>query len=118
MIGTIVAVLGYLGYHFVNYREERSVRHFLEDVSTARYDTAYATWDTDGHYSMKDFLADWGKDGFYAKHVESARVVDSNSSGTAVVVYVELPGFRAPVALLVDKESLKLSYAPVNKYTK
>jgi hypothetical protein len=118
IIGTIVAVLGYLTYHFINYREEARVRHFIEDLKTGQYDAAYAGWDTDGRYSMKDFLADWGKDGYYTRQVESARVVDSNTSGTVVVVYVELPGFRAPVALLVDKQNLKISYSPRNKYTK
>ena len=37
---------------------------------------------------MQDFLTDWGKDGYYTKGVESAKVVDSNSRGTSVVVYV------------------------------
>ena len=116
IIGTIVAVLGYLVYHYVNYREEGSVRHFIEDVSTGHYETAYANWDTDGHYTMKDFLADWGKDGYY--HPDSARVIDSNTSGSVVVVYVDMQGFKAPVALRVDKQNLKLSFSPMNKYTR
>jgi hypothetical protein len=118
IIGTIVAVLGYLTYHFINYREEGQVRHFMEDLRTGQFDAAYAIWDTDGRYSMKDFLADWGKDGYYTQHLDAVRVIDSNTSGTVVIVYVDIPGFRAPLALLVDKQNLKLSFSPTNKYTK
>jgi len=33
-----------------------------------------------------------------------------------VIVYVEIDKFKLPLALRVDKESLKLSYSPTNKY--
>src|SRR5262249_32387370 len=114
----VVVLLGYAAYHFANYREEGRVRRFLDDVRAGHYDVAYGGWDTDGRYSMKDFLADWGKEGFYTRGMETARVVDSNTSGSAVVVYVDLSGFKAPLALRVDKQSLKLSYSPMNKYTR
>jgi hypothetical protein len=65
---------------------------------------------------MQDFLSDWGKDGYYTKGVSSAKVMDSNSRGTSVVVYVDIQSLKFPLALRVNKESLKLSYSPTNKY--
>src|SRR5207249_3040712 len=86
-VGTILLVIGGAAYRFANYREERRVRTFLEDIRSGRFDAAYAGWDTDGRYSMKDFLADWGKGGYYAKGANDAQIVDSNTSGSSVVVY-------------------------------
>jgi len=48
--------------------------------------------------------------------VTGAKVVDSNSKGISVTVYVGLSTFDFPLALRVDKETLKLSYSPNNKY--
>ena len=117
-IAVAVIVISSLAYKFANFREEGRVRSFLQDIRSGRYDAAYAGWDADGRYSMKDFLADWGKDGYYTRNVDGAQVVDSNTSGSAVVVYVGLDGFKAPLALRVDKQNLKLSFSPVNKYTR
>ena len=65
---------------------------------------------------MQDFLSDWGKDGYYTKDVSSAKVIDSNSRGPVVIVYVGIDKFQLPLAIRVDNESLKLSYSPTNKY--
>jgi hypothetical protein len=124
-IGAVILLVGLLAYRFANYREEGRIRSFLADLRAGQYDAAYAQWDTDGHYSLKDFVADWGKNGYYSKDIDSARIhtrllifPDSNTSGSAVVVYVDLNGFKAPLPVRVDKGNLKLSYSPVNKYTR
>ena len=65
---------------------------------------------------MQDFLNDWGTDGYYTKGVSTAKVIDSNSRGPVVIVYVGIDKFKLPLALRVDKETLKLSYSPTNKY--
>src|SRR5262245_28431815 len=119
LVGTVMLALTGIGYKFANFREEQRVSQFLEDVRRGRYDAAYARWDTsEGHYSMNDFMADWGKEGYYSRGIESAKVTDSNSSGFSVIVYVNLARFRAPIALLVDKQKMTLSYSPTNKYTR
>ena len=115
-IGTVLLVIGATAYKFANYREERLVRAFLGEVWKGQYDAAFANWETDGHYTMKDFLEDWGKDGYYTKGSHTFSIKDSNSRGTAVVVYVGLDNFVEPVALRVNKETLKMSFSPVNKY--
>lgn len=118
--GIVIVVfiaLSFLGYKYYNYRQESSVTEFLADVSRGQIDTAFARWDVDGSsYTMKDFVSDWGKDGYYMKGVTSAKVIDSNSRGPEVIVYVAIDTFEVPLALRVNRETLKLSYSPNNKY--
>jgi len=118
-IGILVILASWGGYKFVNFREEGSVATFLSNVREGKYDTAYANWDlTDGHYTMKDFMDDWGSSGYYGKSITSAKITDSNTHGATVVVYIRFDGFKAPVAFLVDKESLKMTFSTYNKYVK
>src|SRR5215813_5335711 len=87
-IALVLIFLSGMAYKFANYREERRVRQFIKTIETGRFEVAYQQWDADGRYTMKDFLQDWGKDGYYTKGMHDSRVVDSNSKGSAVVVYV------------------------------
>lgn len=114
-ITVVLAVAGGVAYKFANYREERQVRRFLETLASKQYEAAYQSWDADERYTIKDFLEDWGENGYHTKGMQEARVIDSNSSGSVVIVYVEIDN-SAPVALRVDKQTLKLSFSPVNKY--
>ena len=115
-IGVLVLVIGGLAYKFANFREEGRAGEFLQAVLSGQYDAAFGMWEAQGGYLIEDFLSDWGKDGYYTKGVHTADVIDSNTSGLVVIVYVALDTFKTPVALRVDKETLKLSYSPVNKY--
>jgi hypothetical protein len=114
----VFALLGFLAYKYCNYWQERSVTEFLADIRNGQTDAAFQRWDIEqgGSYTMKDFLNDWGKDGYYTKGSTSAKVIDSNSRGPDVDVYVAIDTFQIPLALRVNKESLKLSFAPNNKY--
>jgi hypothetical protein len=103
-------------YKFANFREEGAVRRFMGQIQSGNLNAAYQLWDAEGRYTMKDFLQDWGKDGYYTKGMHEARVVDSNSKGGSVVVYVGIDSLKNPVALLVDKDTLKISFSPVSKY--
>ena len=116
-IGLVLLLIGGVAYKFANFREERVVRQFVEAVNNGRYDAAYQHWESDERYTMKDFLQDWGKDGYYTKGMVDPKVVDSNSKGGGVVVYVGLDNFKEPVAILVNKDTLKLSFSPANKYS-
>ncbi len=111
----VISLGGFLVYKFINYREESRVTRFFEAVTQGRYDQAYASWDADERYKMKDFLDDFGREGFYTRNMHSARVVDSRGQGGAVVVCVELDNFHKRLPIRVDKESLKLSYSPIDK---
>lgn len=115
-IALVLIFVSGLIYKFANFREERAVRQFMVDVEGARYDDAYQLWDNGGRYSIKDFLQDWGKDGYYTKGMRESRVVDSNGKGGSVIVYVGIDSLKHPVALFVDKETLKISFSPFSKY--
>ena len=116
-VGVAFVAISALAYQFANYREEGAVKQFLADVSSGHADAAFAMWDVDGgSYTMQDFLTDWGKDGYYTKGAALLKVIDSNSRAQSVVVYVDIDTFNVPLALRVNKETLKLSYSPSNKY--
>jgi len=115
LVLTLLVVGGGL-YRFVNYREESRISAFLETVAAGRFEDAYALWDGDERYDLGDFLVDWGNEGFYTTDMESFDVIDSNNRGSSVIVYATVnEGF--PIAILVDKETLLLSFSPENKYS-
>ena len=115
-IALVLIFISGLTYKFANFREERRVRQFMSAIESGQYAAAYQEWDADGRYTMKDFLQDWGMEGYYTKGMREARVMDSNGKGGAVVVYVGIDSLKSPVALRVDKETLKISFSPVSKY--
>jgi hypothetical protein len=115
-IALVLIFISGIIYKFANFREERRVRQFMETVQSGQMETAYGQWDAGGRYTLKDFLADWGKEGYYTKGMHDAHVVDSNSQGSSVIVYVGIDSLKSPVALLVDKETLKISFSPNSRY--
>ena len=115
-IALVLIFVSGLIYKFANFREEGRVKQFMSEIQGGEYDIAFREWDSDGHYTMKDFLQDWGKEGYYTKGMHDARVVDSNGNGFGVIVYVGIDSLKSPVALLVSKETLKISFSPKSKY--
>ena len=115
-IALVLIFISGIVYRFANFREERSVKQFMTAIESGQYAEAYQLWDLSGRYSMKDFLQDWGKDGYYTKGMHEAKVVDSNGQGSAVIVYIGIDSLKSPVALRVDKDSLKISFSPFSKY--
>ena len=115
-IALVLIFVSGLVYKFANFREERRVRQFISAIESGQYDSAYQEWDADAHYTMKDFLQDWGKEGYYTKGMREARIVDSSGKGSAVVVYLGIDSLKSPIALRVDKETLKISFSPVSVY--
>ena len=118
VVALAFVAIGVLYYEFHNYREEGVVKQFLSEVFSGNTDAAWARWDVEEgqSFTKQDFLMDWGMDGYYTKGATTAKVIDSNNKGQSVVVYIEIETFKVPQALRVNKETLKLSYAPNNKY--
>jgi hypothetical protein len=108
--------IGALSYRFYNFRAENQVELFLDDVFSGRFDAAWNRWDASGSYGMNDFLTDWGQAGYYTKDKTSGEIIDSNRRGRSVIVYVSIDPELRPVALIVDNETLRISFSPVNKY--
>lgn len=112
----VLVVIGALTYTFINYPYERRVQAFLDAIRDQRYEEAYGMWDGGEAYDMKRFLEDWGTDAYYTLG-STLEVVDSNTAGRGVIVYVSVhPDDETPTAIRVDKETRRLSYSPTNKY--
>jgi hypothetical protein len=111
----VVGVIAGLAYTFANYREEARVGAFLSAIGEGDYDEAYSMWEGHERYSMESFLEDWGPDGYYTNDRGEYDVVDSNSHGSSVIVYARVAR-TVPVAIMVDKDALTLSFSPENKY--
>jgi hypothetical protein len=111
----VISLGSFLVSKFINYREESRVTRFLQAIAQGQYEQAYSSWDGDDRYRLKDFLDDFGREGYYTKGMHEARVVNSKGSGGAVIVCVELDTFQKRLPILVNKESLKLSYSPIDK---
>jgi len=99
-------------YRFGNFREERAVRLFLEEVKAGAYPEAYQRWGPSPTYSYADFMADWGGErGYYGK-VTNFKILESKTKGSGVVVYVQFDHLKKPVAFWVDRKTRHLGFAP------
>jgi hypothetical protein len=99
----VVAIVA-LWYTFRYYPEKKAAERFFDalvDGDTAR---AYQLWKPSPSYAMKDFLADWGPQGYYGP-VKSYKVIRAKapSSSNAVAVSVEVSPF-SPMPDISDTE--------------
>ena len=72
--------------------EEQTVKHFFDALVADRTEEAYRMWKPGPTYGYKDFLDDWGPNGYYGPvksyHVESAGYPKTGTSEVIVVVEV------------------------------
>src|ERR1051326_7871653 len=80
----VVSLGFFLLWKFINYREERQVTQFFNELEQRQFDRAYARWDAGDSYKMKDFLDDFGGDGYYTKGMHNPRVASSRGRGGGV----------------------------------
>ena len=81
-LAAVIVVL--LVYKFGNFREERLVRKFLEELHSGNYQQAYQTWGPSKNYTYQDFMVDWGTNGYYGK-VQEFKILESKKIGRAHV---------------------------------
>lgn len=107
--------LGILIYFFANFREERSVQRCFEALQTGDLAAAYQIWGPTEQYTFKDFLQDWGEDGYYGR-VRHFRIVESESQGSGVIVRVRITTdegqLRTPIAFWVERNDRSIGFAP------
>src|SRR6266480_2871851 len=89
VLALVVVAACLLLYRFANFREERAVRLFLEELKAGNYPKAYQLWGPSPAYSYKDFMADWGEQGYYGRP-KSFKILDSQTRGSGVIVYVQI----------------------------
>lgn len=73
------------------HKEKRVVAAFMDAVVAGEYERAYQLWKPTPAYSYRDFLEDWGEDGYYGP-VRSYRISTAqrieDASGVTVVVSI------------------------------
>jgi hypothetical protein len=99
-----LVVLVALWFTFRYYPEKKAAQHFLDALAAGNTDLAYQLWKPGPSYSMKDFLADWGPQGFYGP-VKSYKITRAKAplGGNTVEITVEISPF-SPMPELSDPE--------------
>ena len=107
--------LGILIFFFANFREERAVQRCFEALHRGDLEAAYQIWGPTEEYTFKDFLQDWGEDGYYGR-VRSFRIVESESQGSGVIVRAQIRTdegqLRVPIAFWVERKDRSIGFAP------
>jgi hypothetical protein len=99
----VVAIVA-LWFTFRYYPEKKAAERFFDALVAGDTARAYQLWKPSPSYSMKDFLADWGPQGYYGP-VESYNILHAKapSSSNAVAVSVEVSPF-SPMPDISDTE--------------
>lgn len=99
-----VAMLVVLWFVFRYYPEKKAADHFFAALAEGNTDLAYKLWKPAPSYSLKDFLADWGPEGYYGpvKSYEILKTCAPHSSN-AVDVSVAVSPF-SPMPQPGDEE--------------
>jgi hypothetical protein len=87
---TLIAVVA-LYFTFRYYPEKRAAHHFFATLVAGDTARAYALWKPSPSYAMKDFLADWGPDGYYGP-IKSYNIIHAKAprASNAVAITVEV----------------------------
>src|SRR5213082_4289481 len=89
-----VAVIVVLWCALRYYPEKRAAERFFSALAGGNTELAYQLWKPAPTYTMKDFLADWGPQGYYGP-VKSYRIVRAKapSGSNAVAISAEVSPF-------------------------
>ena len=90
---TLVAIVA-LYYTFRYYPEKRAAEHFFDALVAGDMNQAFQIWKPGPTYAMKDFLADWGPQGYYGP-VKSYRILHAKApkGSNAIAIAVEVSPF-------------------------
>lgn len=85
-----VAAIALFSWYMLRFHQQEHVaRAFLDDMSSGDLQAAYRMWSHAPDYTFKDFLDDWGDNGYYGPvksyHVEG---VQNRSAGVIIVAEV------------------------------
>ena len=100
-----VAVIVVLWFVFRYYPEKRAANRFFTALAAGNTDLAYQLWKPTPSYSMKDFLADWGPEGYYGpvKSYEILKTCAPHGSNTVDVSVAVSPFSPMPQPGDADK---------------
>lgn len=81
----ILFALVALYFAFRYYPEKRAADHFFAALVAGDTARAYQLWKPSPSYAMKDFLADWGPDGYYGP-IKSYNIIHAKAPRASSVV--------------------------------
>ncbi len=108
----VAAVVLWFGFRY--YPEKKAASQFFETLVTGDTNKAYQLWKPSSNYQMKDFLADWGAEGYYGP-VKSFKIVSAKAprnSDTSVEVNVAISPY-SPFPGDSDDKSRKTKTVPI-----
>jgi hypothetical protein len=104
-----------LWFTFRYYPEKKAASQFFETLVAGDTNKAYELWKASSNYQMKDFLADWGSEGYYGP-VKSFKIMSAKTprkSDTSIEVNVAISPYSPfPDASDADK-SRKTKTVPI-----
>jgi hypothetical protein len=129
VVAFAAAVFFFLWYPMgLRFHKERStVHHFMNALVAGNLQEAYRTWKPSPSYAMKDFLEDWGPDGYYGPvksyKIESSEGVKNGSSAAITVAVSPYQPFpeesdevkqskTQKITLWVDPKDESISFPP------
>jgi hypothetical protein len=91
----VAAFPAYLWYPFVYHAERNTIHSFMNAVVADNMQQAYQIWKPSASYSFKDFLDDWGPEGYYGP-VKSYRIrrPEHIKNGSAADIPVDVSPYR------------------------
>jgi hypothetical protein len=89
LAAVFVVLAAVLYFTFRYYPEKKVTVHFFDALVAGETDKAYAMWKPTANYKMKDFLADWGPEGYYGP-VKSYKVMGAKAPQKSTSVEVDI----------------------------
>ena len=101
----VLVAIVVLWFTFRYYPEKKAAEHFFDALVAGDTERAYQLWKPSPSYAMKDFLADWGPEGYYGP-VKSYKILRASSpiGANAIAVRVAISPFSPmPDASEIEK---------------
>jgi hypothetical protein len=95
LVALALVLAAVLWFTFRYYPERKTASQFFDALVAGDNDKAYGLWRPSSNYQMKDFLADWGPQGYYGP-VKSYKIVGAKvprNSETSIEVNVAISPF-------------------------
>jgi hypothetical protein len=92
----VALLAGFIAYQLRFHTEEKTLRHFMDAVVAGKMDDAYRIWKPSETYSFKDFLEDWGPEGYYGpiKSYRLEHIEKNKPNASGVVATIELSPYQ------------------------
>lgn len=111
-----VAIVGAVLYFtFRDFREERQLKQFVENLRAKNYDAAYVQWGCSKEqpcrdYQFEKFMEDWGPASAAGK-ADAIELVSKRSCSTSVLQTLKLANGEE-VVLLINRADLTIGFSP------